>query len=456
MGEHMEEQIRLLDEKSFDFWHQEMVRSIDSGNSNDAMFAQLQMIRFFRGDKSDIFSSIKIPAFYRSVIDFISANSKKYDFYSISSIKENSSFDIIDLLNISFCHLSIGDYIRAFYYLGKIQSMNQHDNLPPEYFFAIGICHVYFQRYKESIDFLTISHENSFSDIIKYNSIFFKAFSLMKINRIDESIFEFSKLLDLNHPQISVDDVSLQIASLLYKKGEKTKAFSIYSSLENKNLAIVSIERAYNKITDGLFISAFDDLKNVLNDEHSKFDRSILMGFCFYCQNDYINAYRCFRPLSNYDEIDWKLWFMLGLIFIKSDRQLDAINAFGNSFSINPASEKVGLNLAAAYELSWKFQDAATFYDRVSIASPYKEYAKTRYIYLKNKIVHEFEANLKPEIFELDIDELFIPPTERLSRAYLEGPLFLPEELKFVSEKPKMNETHQRISNFKENCPKTE
>ena len=231
--------LQLIDEKSFKFWFEQMKSAIQNGRMEEADISQVQMIRFFRGDRFRfILSQIEINEYYKNIIKFITLHEKDPD-------------DILTYLRLSICHLAIGDYLRAFKYLGIIE---KKDDLPIEYYFAIGICNVHFNRFKNAIDFFNIS-EVSDDYIIKFDSIYLKAFSLSKIGKYDESVIHFQLLLDssYSHPQITKEDIEFQIACLLnqtqnnklklsftsYFSNSLTQANSIYLDLEQKNIDII-------------------------------------------------------------------------------------------------------------------------------------------------------------------------------------------------------------------------
>lgn len=443
------DKLQLIDEKSFKFWYEQMKNAIKNGILEDAEVSQVQMIRFFRGDRfQSTLSQIKINEYYKNIIQFIIHN-------------ENGVKDDLTYLRLSLCHLAIGDYLRAFKYIGLV---DKKDDLPHEYYFILGICNVYFKRFKIAIDFFKIS-ELSDDNIIKFDSIYLKAFSLSKIGNIDESVSQFQLLNDpiYFHPQVAKEDIEFQLACMVnqisnnkpnssltpYFSFSPTQTSSIYLSLENKNIDIISLQRAFELIQNGKYRDAFDALNNITIDYTSKYDRSLLMGYCFYNQYDYSNAYRCLYPLLAFDQIGWPIWFLVGLILIRTGRFQNAMAAFGNARAANVSSTKTLLNLASSCELDGQLKDAEKIYNEIPENDSFYQYAKSRIIYIHAKFEKSFEIIVNPEIFEISIQEFYEPPSERAASNFINCPLLLSKEtVNFLGCEPDFSEIHKRVTMF--------
>ena len=441
------DKLQLIEEKSFRFWFEQMKNAIQNGRMKDADISQVQMIRFFRGDQlQSVLSQIEINQYYRNIIDFITEH-------------EKDPYDDITYLKLSLCHLAIGDYIRAFKYLGIIEIK---EDLPLEYYFALGVCNVRLNRFKTAIDLFTKS-QNSDDEIIKFDSIYLKAFSLSKIERFNESIILYQQLEDslYSHPQISKEDIEFQIAHVLNQKNEidlscstyfsnsLTQANSIYLNLEQKNIDIVCVQRAYELILKGKYRDAFGELSNITTDCRSKFDRSLLMGYCFYDQRDFPNASRCLFPLLSFDQIGWSIWFLVGLVLIRTGRIQSAIAAFGNARASNLLSTKILLNLAASYELEGRLNDAEKIYNDFPEADPLNQYAKARLIYIRSRSGKSYDNSVTPEIFEIRIQDFFEPPSERAMKKFIDCPLFFSKEtVDFLGCDPDFSEIHRNVTMF--------
>lgn len=439
--------LQLIDEKSFKFWFEQMKNAIQNNLMKDAELSQVQMIRFFRGDQlQSTLSQIEVNEYYRNIIDFITRH-------------ENDTNDNLTYLRLSLCHLAIGDFLRAFKYLGVIE---KKDDLPFEYYFAFGICNVHLNRYEIAIDFFSKS-ENSDDGIIKFDSIYLKAFSLSKIKKYEESRVHYQKLLDslYFHPQISREDIEFQIAYVLnqsnkfglsyssYFSNSLEQANSIYLNLEQKNIDIICVQRAYELILNGRYHDAFCELNNITTDHRSKYDRSLLMGYCFYNQRDFSNACRCLFPLLSFDQIGWSIWFLVGLILIRTGRSQSAISAFGNARAANVLSTKILLNLATSYEIEGRVNDAEKIYNEIPEADPFVQYAKARLICIHTKLGKSFEKTVAPEIFDINIQDFFEPPSERAMKKFIDCPLFLSKEtVDFIGCEPDFSEIHRRVTMF--------
>ena len=444
----MNETISELEEKSFSFWYNEMLNSLNEGLNDYAEISKMHMIHFFWGDKENVLSTINIHKYYDLILKYI----KKYD----KTDSENFQVDDKIYLNLALCYLSIGNYFHAFNCLNKIK---RDDCKTEEFYFSLGFCNVNFKRYQTAIELFS-KNEKSTNEIIKYDSIFFKAFCFIKIDNVALAIDEFQKLIGLKHPQISTEDINFQIYSLQFqiaimtnfqKQMENDQNYVVINpQMEEflKNADVKMIQIAYFNLLIGNYDQVIKDLSSTNRDPKSFYDKYLLIGYSYYQKNEYVESYKYFSQLLKYNRISWEIWFFLGLIFLKTGNFDEALKCFSNSSAINPTFIKTQLNLGSTLELSKRTNDAYEVYSQISKIQAFHKYSDIRIDLLK-QIDSARQPGTNPEIFEIDFDEFFIPPSERFLNNFLNCPVFFSQEtMSFLECNPEFTLVHSKVSLF--------
>lgn len=430
-------QLQQIDEQSFDFWFHEMKHAIKENLPKELEISRVNIIRFFRGDtKHSKFPQIEIDPYHRQVVQFI------------IDVEGNSNLEIVDQIRLALCHLVIGDYYRAYHYLVNLQ--NQED-LPPEFHFAFAMCNIHFKRFDISIHHFEKS-EISDDPIIKFDSIFFKAYAFSQMKNLKAAIDQISILLqsEFNHPQFSQEDIQYFLASISYLDPEFNEtAEQLFFELETKNSDLINLQKAYCCIISDKLHDSLIFLNQISYDTQFQSERTLYTAFCLYSFEDFPAAYQTVRPLLQIDQLNWALWAFAGLILFRTSNSMDSISCFHNAQSIEPNRSKILMNEAAAYENCNLSQEAKMIYKEIKESDPMYYYAKSRLLYLHSP--HSKNDNaLNPQVFDLTINELFSNPSEIAIQKFLDCPLFLSEvTMNFIKAPPCFSIVHQNVSYFR-------
>ena len=407
--------------------------AIREGDRIGQEMAASELLKFFRILPETYFTESGTSDYYLRVIRFITEKEQAGD-----------ALDDQVLYQLALCHLTLGDSLRAFHYISKIQN---HD-LPPDVAFVFGFTSFALGRFENAMSYLATG-ATSEDELVKFDSILARAVILTKQKRYEEALAEWSLLLDLSHPVFTRNDVLLNIANIHFYMKNYAEHTRIMNDLECYNIIH---QRLYLEAVREDWEAAFR-FGGMLRSAHPPFDVVLLCAYLRYRTRMYSDAYFVLHKVYKHqDEKNPAVWFLLAIIMFRAGAHhiTDAVSFMSTANMLKSGDPWIEKSFGAILELAKRFDDAETVYRRMVEGQRLAGYANLRLGQIAALRQRPPDVYEPPEVEEIPITAILDSPSDKKLTSFQTGPLLASKHLMaFLGDvEPDITYVHKSLSMF--------
>lgn len=322
--------------------------------------AKFETLRFFRKLPSEYFDKCDIPEYFRRVIGYIEIHEKEHDFDNNETLER-----------LALCHLVIGDQLRAFHYLSQVTNSQ---TVAPETAFLFAFTCFSLYRYETAIRFIDLA-ESSDDPLIKFDSILIRAIILLSEQSYQPARDQFIRLLDLEHPLFTRDDILFQIVTIDFHLGNVSSFHDYMLSLPS---SIALQQRAYMEA----LAENWDNAKSIITGippAEASFDVYLLSSYVTIRQKRFLEAYTIlYNIYHKQDEKNAAVWCLIALAVYNAKRNLDYISLLDHANKLEGENPWIERCYGAILELSHRYDEADRLYQNMVKGGRLQGYANYR------------------------------------------------------------------------------
>lgn len=358
----------------------------------------------------------KFPELYSAVNSLCTIITSKIEELAKKETVENWTI-------LLYCYLMMNDMPNA--YTAIAHALRLQSNINDPYFnYSAGIVNQHFRYYENAIKFLQKPPDN-FEQNIDRN--FRLAIAFRSIQNYAPSEVLFRNLLKRPPPNLTINDIKIQLAYTLQLAQKNEEAAKIYEELFSQFPQCLELRQQYV-----WFLSLQNDPRSLARANELIGDSTdSLLTFASariaVKQNDVNTAYERYKECTTAFGESSLFWFGLGVLYLKNEQYKDAIVAFQHALYQNSDLPEAWLNLGLIYEILKEDQNASKIYQTALSNCDSKIVTKRLNEIRQPQRQSTLSENFADEIIEIDGNRLFTQPIERISNLLVSHPPFLNE-----------------------------